>query len=47
MKRDSYLPAGSRGLKSVTKSKLGYDPIEVNPEEMLEMAKSRPEHMAA
>jgi DNA polymerase epsilon subunit 1 len=32
VKRDSYLPQGSHGLKAVTKAKLGYDPIEVNPE---------------
>lgn len=28
--RDSYLPQGSRGLKAVTKAKLGYEPIEVD-----------------
>jgi len=33
--RDSYLPMGSRGLKAVTKYKLGYDPVEVNPEDMV------------
>ena len=31
--RDSYLPQGSRGLKAVTKAKLGYDPVEVDPGE--------------
>lgn len=32
--RDSYLPQGSRGLKAVTKAKLGYDPVEVDPGEI-------------
>ena len=45
--RDSYLPMGSRGLKAVTKYKLGYDPVEVNPEEMVQYASERPQHMAA
>jgi len=35
VKRDSYLPQGSQGLKAVTKYKLGYDPVEVDPEDML------------
>ena len=34
VKRDSYLPAGSHGLKAVTKAKLKYDPVEVDPEDM-------------
>nr|CAD1820134.1 unnamed protein product [Ananas comosus var. bracteatus] len=34
VKRDSYLPQGSHGLKAVTKAKLGYNPLEVNPEDM-------------
>lgn len=29
VKRDSYLPQGSHGLKSVTKEKLGYEPVEI------------------
>ena len=36
--RDSYLPMGSRGLKSVTKAKLRYDPVEIDYELMLPMA---------
>ena len=32
VKRDSYLPQGSQGLKAVTKAKLGYDPLEIDPE---------------
>lgn len=45
--RDSYLPQGSHGLKAVTKSKLKYDPLEVDPERMLEFAKQRPQQMAS
>ena len=29
VKRDSYLPAGSHGLKAVCRAKLGYDPLEI------------------
>ena len=45
--RDSYLPQGSRGLKAVTKYKLGYDPKEISPEDMLPFAQERPQEMAA
>ena len=34
VKRDSYLPQGSQGLKAVTVAKLGYNPIELDPELM-------------
>ena len=34
VKRDSYLPQGSQNLKAVAKYKLGYDPVELDPEEM-------------
>jgi DNA polymerase epsilon subunit 1 len=47
VQRDSYLPQGSQGLKAVTKYKLGYDPVEVDPEDMLTYAKERPVHMAS
>ncbi|XP_058215283.1 DNA polymerase epsilon catalytic subunit A-like isoform X2 [Rhododendron vialii] len=47
VKRDSYLPQGSQGLKAVTKAKLGYDPLEVNPEDMVRFAKERPQMMAS
>jgi DNA polymerase epsilon subunit 1 len=47
VKRDSYLPQGSQGLKAVTKYKLGYDPVEVDPEEMLPLAQNQPQRMAA
>ena len=46
VQRDSYLPQGSQGLKAVTKYKLGYDPVEVDPEDMVRMAQERPVHMA-
>jgi len=46
VQRDSYLPQGSQGLKAVTKYKMGYDPVEVEPEEMVRYARERPVHMA-
>jgi len=45
--RDSYLPQGSRGLKAVTKAKLGYDPVEVDPEDMVRLAAETPQDMAS
>ncbi|KAD4583994.1 hypothetical protein E3N88_21595 [Mikania micrantha] len=47
VKRDSYLPQGSHGLKAVTKAKLGYDPLEVNPEDMVRFAMEVPQMMAS
>ena len=47
VKRDSYLPQGSQGLKAVTKYKLGYDPVEVDPEDMVPFARDQPKMMAA
>lgn len=47
VKRDSYLPQGSQGLKAVTKAKLGYDPLEVNPEDMVRLAMDEPQTMAS
>lgn len=46
VQRDSYLPQGAQGLKAVTKYKMGYDPVEVDPEEMVRYARERPVHMA-
>lgn len=46
VKRDAYLPQGSHGLKAVTKAKLGYDPVELDPELMLPYAKERPQELA-
>ena len=43
MKRDSYLPVGSQGLKAVTKAKLRYDPLEVHYEEICRMAAEEPQ----
>jgi DNA polymerase epsilon subunit 1 len=46
VKRDSYLPAGSHGLKAVTTSKLGYNPIELDPELMVQYAQEKPQALA-
>ena len=46
VQRDSYLPQGAQGLKAVTKYKLGYDPVEVDPEDMVRFAQEKPTHMA-
>ena len=46
VRRDSYLPQGSQGLKAVTRAKLGYDPVEVDPEEMVSFAREQPQRMA-
>lgn len=47
VKRDSYLPQGSQGLKAVTKYKLKYNPVELDPEDMLPFAVERPQDLAA
>ena len=47
VKRDSYLPVGSQGLKAVTKIKLGYNPDELDPEEMVPLARENPSVLAA
>ena len=46
VKRDSYLPVGSHGLKAVTKAKLRYNPIETDPEDMCRMAVEQPQNLA-
>ncbi|CAA9989020.1 DNA polymerase epsilon, catalytic subunit a, putative [Plasmodium knowlesi strain H] len=46
VERDSYLPNGSRTLKSVCKIKLKYNPTEVDPELMVSIAKKNPQHLA-
>lgn len=46
VKRDSYLPVGSQGLKAVAKAKLRYDPVELDPEEMCKMAVEEPQILA-
>lgn len=46
VQRDSYLPQGAQGLKAVTKYKLGYEPVDVDAEDMLPMAKEDPQGMA-
>ncbi|KAL7068256.1 putative DNA polymerase epsilon catalytic subunit [Cryptosporidium serpentis] len=46
VERDSYLPCGSRSLKSVTKDKLRYNPVELDPELMVPYARENPELLA-
>ncbi|KAJ9116229.1 DNA polymerase epsilon catalytic subunit [Naganishia onofrii] len=46
VKRDSYLPQGSQGLKAVTTAKLGYNPIELDPELMTPYAIEQPSILA-
>ncbi|CAD2095637.1 DNA polymerase epsilon catalytic subunit A, putative [Plasmodium vinckei lentum] len=46
VERDSYLPNGSRTLKSVCKIKLKYNPTEVDPELMVPIARNNPQHLA-
>ncbi|EDO19087.1 hypothetical protein Kpol_2000p54 [Vanderwaltozyma polyspora DSM 70294] len=46
VKRDSYLPQGSQGLKAVTQSKLGYNPIELDPELMTPYAYEKPQYLS-
>ena len=47
VKRDSYLPISSQGLKSATKAKLGYIPDEIDPEDMVKCATECPQKMAS
>lgn len=47
VRRDSYLPQGSQGLKAVTKNKLGYDPLELDPEDMTNFAETQPHTLAS
>jgi len=44
--RDSYLPQGSQNLKEVTRKKLQYNPVELDPELMVEYAYRRPSELA-
>ncbi|TPX58573.1 DNA-directed DNA polymerase [Powellomyces hirtus] len=46
VKRDSYLPQGSQGLKAVTTTKLGYNPMELDPEDMTRFASEEPQTLA-
>lgn len=46
VKRDSYLPQGSQGLKAVTTAKLGYNPLELDPELMTPYAMEQPQILA-
>jgi len=47
VKRDSYLPMNSQGLKEVTRIKLGYYPDEIDPEDMVRLAIEQPQKMAS
>ena len=47
VQRDSYLPQGSQGLKAVTKAKLGYDPLSLDPEDMVIFASKYPQKLAS
>ncbi|KAF4695117.1 hypothetical protein FOZ60_005854 [Perkinsus olseni] len=47
VKRDSYLPQGSQGLKAVTRAKLKYDPVELDPELMVPFAREQPQELAS
>ena len=44
--RDAFLPQGSRGLKAVTRAKLKYEPIEVDPEDMVDLGKNETQKLA-
>jgi DNA polymerase epsilon subunit 1 len=44
--RDAYLPQGSHGLKPTTKAKLRYEPIEVDPEKMVGLARENTQELA-
>lgn len=37
------MPVGSHNLKAAAKAKLGYDPVELDPEEMCRMATEEPQ----
>jgi DNA polymerase epsilon subunit 1 len=46
VKRDSYLPQGSQNLKAVATYKLGYNPVELDPEDMTRYASEKPQILA-
>lgn len=46
VKRDSYLPQGSQNLKAVATYKLGYNPVELDPEDMTRYAAEKPQALA-
>jgi DNA polymerase epsilon subunit 1 len=47
VQRDSYLPQGAQGLKMVTKYKLKYDPVELDPEDIAPFARTNPQELAS
>ena len=46
VERDAFLPQGSRGLKAVTRAKLKYEPIELDPEDMVECGQNQTQTLA-
>lgn len=46
VQRDLYLPQGLQGLKAVTTAKLGYNPLELDPELMVPYAREKPQVLA-
>ncbi|XP_953446.1 DNA polymerase epsilon (catalytic subunit), putative [Theileria annulata] len=46
VERDSYLPFGSRTLKQVCKLMLKYNPVEIDPEDMVHLARVTPQKLA-
>uniref|UniRef100_A0A914I899 DNA polymerase epsilon catalytic subunit n=1 Tax=Globodera rostochiensis TaxID=31243 RepID=A0A914I899_GLORO len=47
VQRDSYLPMGSQSLKAATREKLRYEPVELDPEKMVPMARNQPNVLAS
>eukprot|EP00917_Polyrhabdina_sp_WS-2016_P013570 GHVP01029742.1.p1 GENE.GHVP01029742.1~~GHVP01029742.1.p1 ORF type:complete len:1499 (+),score=286.83 GHVP01029742.1:49-4497(+) len=47
VERDSYLPVGSQNLKAVTEVKLGYLPLELDPEKMVEFGRTNPFYLSS
>lgn len=43
----TFILSYARHLIAVTKAKLGYDPVEVDPEDMVRYAVEKPAHMAS
>ena len=47
VKQTMGVPPPSPPPQAVTRYKLGYDPVEIDPEDMVREARERPEHMAS
>ncbi|CAF4476522.1 unnamed protein product, partial [Rotaria sp. Silwood2] len=46
IKHDNYLPVGSHRPKAVTKAKLRYNPIEIDPEDICRLAVEQPQTLS-